>query len=281
MSTSNRKPSEQRVAIDRTVAPFAEWLSRHGYAPDELANHVTARLRASGRHLPATARERYVRQVLLGTFLAKLAELHRGADIASLRRHAPDDLRLGMLAVIAVGYAGAFRRTLPRFVRGRMHAKLGMTVGSAEDFTGYVAENSDRMLDLFLRNFNSGIKGASGKAVKYLQTTAVSWYLVKRTRPIGEDVPNLRTYLERSKRLDQRTALAIKLAYCPAELSYAERVILRKQYGMKGHHLMIIPIKQIAVNLRYRSAASLSRKLYRVRAWCRTSGLPRGKGRGS
>ncbi|MCH7656415.1 MAG: hypothetical protein IIC95_10620, partial [Chloroflexi bacterium] len=112
-----------------------------------------------------------------------------------------------MAAMIAAGDEKTFTKLVPRFARRKMVERMGLSVGTAEEFATFVAENTRRLANLFLKNFDAARPTAARNAVRYLQMTAVSWYLVRRTRPIRANAPNLEAYFQSSKRLRVRTVL--------------------------------------------------------------------------
>jgi hypothetical protein len=185
------------------------------------------------------------------------------------------ELRPFEFAVIAAGDETAFRRIAPRFARKKAVEKLGLTIGGAEEFTAFVSEHTQTLANLFLQNFDPSRPAAARNSVLYVQKVAVSWYLTKRTRPIRADAPNLQSYLTGSMRLAPRTKLAIKLAYLPVLLTPDDRKALRDEYGFRGTPGRRMPVKDIAALLRYPNAEVLSRKLYRIRAWCRRNNAVR------
>ena len=154
--------------------------------------------------------------------------------------------------------------------RQSMARATNMDLGTPDGFSAFVASHTKRLGALLLKNFDHTRKDAAFKAVPYFHTVAVSQYLT-RTRPIQPGKSNLKEYLQQSARLDVRTRLATKIAYLPALLTSDERDILRDRFGLKGGFAMRMPIKDIAKKLKFKDAASLSRKLYRVRKWCDNS----------
>lgn len=261
------------------AAPLARgavgWLERHGVAPGEIVEQAMRDLSKRGRHLPRDKRTRYAERVLLGEFFTRWAEKHKGRDLQWFHRERlhESELQPFQLALMAAGDESAFERLVPRFAKQRIAEQNGMTTGSGVEFTTFVSIHADAITERFLANFDSTRPGAAHKAVRYLQTTAVSYYLVRRTRPVQKDTPNLKRYLERSPRLNPRTVLAFKLAYLPALLTIDDRRCLRGTYGLKGNLQQRMQIQEIAAALGYKNAACLSRKLYRVREWCRRSQL--------
>lgn len=262
------------------VGPVVAWLQRNAADPQKLVDDAERQLCGRGRSLPRERRIQYAEKVLIGEFLSRWAKKHHGRspkELGSDPEVFADEIRPFEFAMMAAGDEGAFKRLAPRFARKKMVEHVGLSLGTGEDFTAYVADNTLRLADLFLKNFDPSRPSAARKAVRYIQMTAVSWYLVQRTRPVRTDAPNLEAYLAQSKRINSRTALAIKLAYLPALLTPEERAALRDRYGFKGSLGPRIPIKDIARVLGYATAAALSRKLYRVRRWCRRSS-PAGTG---
>ncbi len=241
--------------------------------PEGIVREAMRRLESRGHRLPAANRLRYISRVILGEFCARWHKKHAGKTVAMLagdRVLEQRELRPFLLALVAAGDETAFRRVTPRMARQRTMRSLNMDLGSADDFTGFVASNTEVLADRFLANFDSNIKNAAQKAVRYIQVTAVSYYLTRRTRPIRTEVPNLKEYLRLSNRLRPRTVLAVKLAYLPALLTADECRRLRREYGWEGPFRQTIPIKTIAERLRFKNPDTLYRKLYRVRAWCRS-----------
>jgi hypothetical protein len=226
---------------------------------------------------------RYSKSVILGVCLMKFALKHQGQTVESLAKSGPPgeaEARVINLAVIAAGDGKAFTRLAPRFVRKNMVERNGVFTGSPEEFPSFVASHSELLADRFLKNFNGTRRDAAHTAVLYLQKVAVSHYLVRRTKPITTDAPNLMGYLANSKRLSARTVLAVKLAYFPATLTFKDREALRKNYGVGGSMQQKLPIKTIAAKLGYPNAATLSRKLYRARNWSRRMSPAKGAGGG-
>lgn len=259
------------------IGPVVTWMETNGLSPEKLVANAMGDLRRRNRSLPRERRAQYAVTVLLGHFFEHWAQKHRRGSVKDLFK---DDQARGMelqpfeLAVIAAADEKAFTKLVPSFTRTKAIEHVGLTIGTADEFSAYVANNTRRLAHLFLKNFDSSSPFAARNSVRYLQKTAISWYLVHRTRPIRADAPNLQAYLDRSKRLSGRTALAIKLAYLPALLTARERAVLRDRYDFQGSIGTRIQVKDIAHLLRYKNAAALSRKLYRVREWCRRSASP-------
>lgn len=255
------------------LRPAVGWLRREGVDPEEIACDAIARLRSRGRELPKANRIRYIASVVLGEFCARWHKKYAGKSVAWFKAD-PDlekrELQPFLLALMAAGDEKAFRRVTPRLARRNTARFLNMDLGSANDFVGFVGSNTNELADRFLTNFDSSRKNAPQKAVRYIQITAVSFYLTRRTRAIRKDAPNLQAYLRNSKRLNPRTVLAVKLAYLPMLLTAEERTRLQREYGWEGPFRQRIPIKTIAERLRFKNPDTLYRKLYRVRAWCRS-----------
>lgn len=262
------------LSSSRLSSAALQWLMENGCSVDRMVDEALSRLRERHRYLSPEKRVLYVEKIVLAHFFVNWLNKHQGDRTSDLIED--DEIRLRefdpfQLALMAIGNEAAFHKIVPRMARKRMVERTGLCLGSADEFTAFVAETAPVLCDRFLKNFDASRKGAAGKVIRYLQVAAVSFYLVKRTRPIREDVPNLQEYLARSKRMDQRTVLAVKLAYLPAILSFEERAVLRDQYRMGSNFNRRLKIKDIAELLGYPSAATLSRKLYRVREWCRKS----------
>lgn len=111
--------------------------------------------------------------------------------------------------------------------RVSMLEKSGLTIGKPEDFEAFATSNESGFAALLLQNFDSSRPSAARSVISYLQKTMVSSYLRRRTRPIRDDVPNLRTYLRQSK-MNERTRLAVKLAYLPELLDLYEKICCKK-----------------------------------------------------
>jgi len=81
---------------------------------------------------------------------------------------------------------------------------------------------------------------------------------------------NLFAYLKHSPRLSMRTKVAIKIAYLPYPhgLSKEEKQYLQETFGWQPPGGRKLAIQEIAARLKFKSAAVLSRKLYRARQWC-------------
>lgn len=259
------------------IGPAVRWLEKNGTDPRRLVNDAIEQLRRRKRALPHDRRIQYATKVLLGEFFARWAAKHRGRaveDVFRSPKRRAAEFRPFELALIAAGDEQAFKRVAPRFVRKKMAEHGGLSIGTPDGFASFVADKTCYLAAQFLKNFDSSRPRAAQTAVGYLQKTAVSWYLIHRTKPIRKDAPNLQRYLTRSKRLGERTVLAVKLAYLPALLTPAERQVLRERYGFERGIGQRLPVKVIAQRLGFKSAAVLSRKLYRVRVWCRRSAPP-------
>lgn len=251
------------------IGPAAEWLERNGANPSQLVADAERRLRERGRSLPREHLERYNERVLIGEFLHRWSKKHRGRcprDLMSDPATQVSEMRPFELALISAGDERAFARLTRHFTRKRMAERVGIVLGTAEDFTACIAINTLHLADKFMRNFDPS-RGETWAAVRYLQLTAMSFYLSHGTSTLRAGVPNLGAYLAQSKRIHPRTALAIKLAYSPALLTSNERTALRDNYSFLGNSGRRMPIKDIALLLGYKNAAALSRKLYRVRQW--------------
>jgi hypothetical protein len=259
-------------SVARQLTSAIEWMERNGADPQQIVANTEKKLRHRKRFLPREQRIQYAITVLLGEFFSRWAQKNRGFSIAEMVQDAElkkNEMRPFDLALIAASDEKTFARVAPTFARTAMVKRLGLAMGTADGFPLYVMQNTLRIANLFLKKFDVTRPAASRNAVRYLQKIAVSSYLAARTKPISADAPNLLDYLEQSMRLSPRTVLAIKLAYLPTLLSPAERKILGTTYSTAvGPRL---PIKRIARILGYRNPAALSRKLYRVRAWCRSS----------
>jgi AraC-like DNA-binding protein len=253
------------------------WMNDNGADPRRIVSDAIERLRSRGRSLPREQRVRYARQVLLGEFFARWAAKNgrkKVADLCDDKDQLAAEMHPFELALMAAADERAFKRLTPLFSRKRIVEHVGLSIGTPDDFAGFVTENTRTLAAQFLKNFDSTRPGAARNAVRYIQKTAVSWYLIRRTKPIRTDAPNLEAYLAGSKRLDERTILAVKLAYLPALLTQAELRILRERYGFTGGIGERLPINDLAARLGFKNPAVLSRKLYRVRAWCRRSAPP-------
>lgn len=272
---SNRSAEFRHVYYEVPLLQAAVgWLKSNGADPEAMVVAALADLRRRKHRPPFHQRVQYAASVIKGEFLARWAAKHQGQSIPALRRanaSFDDELRALQLTIMATADEKAFGRVTPRLARRSALTRCGIELGSPEDFAGFVATNTTVLAELFLHNFDSSRPDAARKAVGYLQMAAVSSYLVRRTRPIRSDTPNLRDYLARSKRLEPRTVLAVKMAYLPSMLTPRERRMLRGHYGFTGNPSVRMPINRIAEVLGYPSGATLSRKLYRVRAWCRSS----------
>lgn len=250
-----------------------DWLRREGTDVEAMVARAEQRLAARKRHLPRAHRGKYLAKVVLGEMLVKWHQKHEGRTYSSMRGSAQEyslEVEPLLHAIAAMASEQTFRRIVPQMVRESALRATNVTVGTAEEFSSFATEHVELLAEKFLQNFDSSRMSAPHSAVRYLERVAVSHYLDRRTRPIRTDAPNLREYLRRSPRLHPRTILAVKLAYLPSLLTSAEIAVLRDKYGWPGPFPRRIPIKVIAQRLRYSNAATLSRKLYRVRAWCRS-----------
>lgn len=257
--------------LESLVTPAIEWLQKNGADPQAMVTGALADLRRRGRSLPHKTRLLYAERVLCGQFFARWAAKHRDRALEKLfddESFKEKELRPFELALIAVGDEKAFDKLTPRFARKKMVENVGLSLGTADEFTSYVANHTRQFATLFLKNFDSTSVGAARNAVRYLQMTAVNWYLVRRTRPIRTDSPNLEAYLDRA-RINRRSVLAVKLAYLPALLTSVERAVIRDEYGFSGGLGPRMAIQDIAELLGYKNPAALSRKLYKIRKWCR------------
>ena len=264
-------------ADESLIGPAVTWLSENGADPRRLLDDAIEQLHRRNRPLPRDRRVQYATKVLLGEFFARWAAKHQGRaikDILGNREQRAAEFRPFELALMAAGDEQAFKRLTPLFSRKRMVEHVGLSIGTPDGFTGFVAENTCRLAAQFLKSFDSSRPAAARNAVRYLQKTAVSWYLIRRTKPIRTDAPNLEAYLASSKRLGERTVLAVKLAYLPALLTPIERQTLKERYGFTAGIGQRLPINELAGRLGFKDPAGLSRKLYRVRAWCRRSAPP-------
>lgn len=261
-----RKYLEDNAAIE----PVVDWLRRHGVDPIDVVRGPLSKLLDKGRFLAGPERAKYAGKVLTNEFLVRWHLKHRDrAGIPFSPQELQEELRPFELALMAIGHEKAFLRTTSRMARHSMLKHLNVTVGTGDDFAAFVAKRTTLLARKFIDNFNSARPDAALRVGSYLLTTAVSQYLVRRTRPIRTDAPGLHEYLRQARRLSPRSVLAIKLAYLPSSLTPAETMVLKRQYGLAGPFGRRIPIKDIATALGYRNPAALSRKLYRVRAWCR------------
>lgn len=257
--------------LARTVL---DWLERNDIDVRPVLEDALARLARRGKRPPRAEQIRYAERVVLGQFFCRWATKNKGGNVRAMRADPKLDqgeLRPFQLALLSAADEGAFKRMIPRLARRRTAERSGLWLGTPDEFTAFVAENGELLAQRFLKNFDATRPRAHMAAVRYVQKTAVSHYLVRRTRPIRKDAPNLMDYLTNSKRLSTRTILAIKLAYLPALLTAKEVKILQIQYQLEGNLLTRMSIKQIAKVLGYRNPAALSRKLYRAREWCRRS----------
>jgi|GEM_PF-6486477 len=260
------------------IASPAAWMVRNGGDPIELVNNALLYMESRKRFMPPPNRDAYAAKVILGAFFVMWLKKHQGkktiAQLQGNSRLKLKELEPFLHAIIASSNERAFERICPRMARLSMIKKAGLSIGTPDDFEAYVTDHANMLGELMLSNFDTSRPKAAYGAVTYIQVTAVSNYLIRRTRPIRTDAPNLRTYLNYS-RLSTRSKLAVKLAYLPSMLKPFEKDILTEKYGFEGSFILLKPIKDIAELLEYKNPAALSRKLYRVRAWCCSSGRGR------
>lgn len=258
------------LADNAAVAPMMEWLGREGVDPIDVVRGPLSKLLERGRFLAVPERSKYAGKVLTHEFLVRWHKKHRDRSVGSFSPlEVLDELRPFELAMMAIGNEKAFLRTTSRMARQSMLNHMNVTVGTGDDFAAFVSKQTKLLARKFIENFDSARPDATLRVGNYLLTTAVSQYLVRRTRPIRTDAPGLPEYLKRAPRLSQRSILAIKLAYLPSSLTQDETLVLKRVHGLSGPFAKRIPIKTLAAALGYRSPAALSRKLYRARAWCR------------
>lgn len=205
------------------VAPAVEWLHRNGVNWQTIVRDSLQSLHRRRHHLPPDRRLRYAQSVVIGEFFARWAAKNSTQSVEDMCTD-PDlrscELRPFELALVLIGDEDAFKKLTPRFARQRFVRDFGLTLGTPEEFSSFVAQNTRRIAKLFLTNFDPARRGAARMSVNYLRVTAVSWYLVRRTRPIRTDAPNLQAYLN-GARIRERTRMAVKLAYLPCLLTRA------------------------------------------------------------
>lgn len=262
----------------------AAWLCRNGGDPMRSVNDALTRLEASGRFLPPPSRDKYAAKVILGEFFVKWIEKHQGKhtlkQLKAEQELIRDELEPYLHAIIAAADERAFERVRPRMARSSMLEQAGLTTGTADDFTGFVADRVEMLGEIMLSNFDaSKAHRPDQAAVSYLCVTAVSSFLARRTKPIRSDAGDLRAYLDYSRKLSERSKLAFKLAYLPALLTPVEKDILSREYGFEGSFTFLEPIQDIAYLLGYKNPDALSRKLYRIRQWSKSSHYSREGGR--
>lgn len=280
---TNESSPEFRAIYDAAplARPAVGWLKRNGADPNQLVTDAIRDLWRRGRSLPRERRTRYALKVVLGEFLARWAKKHHGRSVSDFTDEEvrETELKPFACALIALTEEREFAGLTSKFVRKRIVEHMGLSIGGPEDFSAFAMTHTDVLAERFLQNFDSSRAAAARQAVRYLQTVAVSHYLVRRTRPIRTDAPNFKEYLEQSRRLSPRTVLAIKLAYLPALLTHDEREVLREHFGFTRGIGQRLRINEISERLGYKTPAALSRKLYRVRQWCRRSMATSKKGR--
>lgn len=248
------------------LGPAVNWLQKNGVNPNAIVADVLDGLIKRGRHLPGEVRRRYAAKVMAGHFFARWAEKHKATTVRALQENAQknqDEVRPFQMALIAVGSERAFKRVIPRLART---SHCGGAIGNADDFSCFVMINAAVLAHRFLKNFDSTVFNAPAKSLNYLEVTAVSHYLHSRSREARDD-EGLAGHLARSSKLGTRAKLAAKLAYLPSLLTKPERDALRVYFGIKGSFAKRMRVKDVAATLKYPSAATLSRKLYRVREW--------------
>jgi hypothetical protein len=261
--------------IDRLLAsrpelgPAVDWMKENGCDPRRVVNAVLAKLTARRRNLPRDERLKYAAKVVLGEFLARWVKKHRGSKVSDLQEH-PElndrEVRPLELAMVAIANATVFKKTLSRLARVRAVQRYGGDLGNAEDYSGFVMSYSHVLAHRFLSHFDPTVKNAPAKAVKYLEVAAVSHYLHQGV-VVERDTAGLARHLRESTRLNGRTKLAAKLVYLPSLLTEQERALLRRRYGLTGSLVMRWRVKDAAALLGYPTPNTLSRKLYRLRAW--------------
>jgi hypothetical protein len=266
---------EKSTTMDRLLAsrpelgPAVDWMKENGCAPHRVVNAVLAKLVERGRTLPREERVKYAAKVVLGEFLARWVKKHRGSKVSDLQKD-PEvnkkEVRPLELAMVAIGNATVFRRTLSRLARVKTVQRHGGDLGNADDFSAFVMSYAPVLAHRFLSHFDPTVKNAPAKAVKYLEVAAVSHYLHHGV-VVERDTAGLARHMRKSKRLSRRTKLAAKLVYLPSLLTEKERSHLRKRYGLTGSLVMRRRVKDVADVLGYPTPNTLSRKLYRLRAW--------------
>lgn len=255
------------------VVPAVEWLLAAGEDVGGLVEAANARLRQRGRHLPGPALWSYLRTVVVGAFLVSWKKRHAGKSWHQIQTAASDDLRALNFAVLASADAAGFAKKLPRMASKRVAREHGVWLGDGDSFEAWVAQSGDFLGRKFFENFDTSRKQPARLAVPYLQTLATSLFLGKRTRPVRTGGPNLIDYIETAPRLHKRNRLAAKLAYFPFMLTDEDLRDLRDEYGWKVLRAQRVSVKEIAERLSFKSAAALSRKLYKIRRWSTLQGF--------
>jgi hypothetical protein len=259
-----------RLLVSRPeLGPAVDWMKENGCDPRRIVNAVMAKLVARGRNLPVDERTKYAAKVVLGEFLARWVKKHRGSKVSDLQEDSEineREVRPFELAMVAIGNATVFKRTLSRLARVKTLQRHGGDLGNADDFSGFVMSYSSVLAHRFLSHFDPTVKNAPAKAVKYLEVAAVSHYLHHGV-VVERDTAGVARHLRKSTRLGRRTKLAAKLVYLPSLLTEKERALLRKRYGLTGSLVMRRRVKDVAALLGYPTPNTLSRKLYRLRTW--------------
>ena len=263
------------------VEPALEWLRDTGCDAGGMVAASLSKLAGRGRHLPRPQRARYALKVVANEFFRRWSARHRGRRTVRGMQNDVElndrELRPFLLMLVAAVGVRSFDRVLPRMARRSVAARGGVELGNAHDFECFVATHGQLLAHRFLSNFDPSRPGGSRNAVGYLETTAVSHYLHRRTEDLDRG-RNLAGYLRESRRLRRRTVIATKLAYLPALLTPGERRLLRERYGVGGSLTGRMKIKEVAGLLGYPSGGALSRKLYRVRKWADAANAAGGEG---
>lgn len=252
------------------LSPVVEWMQANRCDPHGVVREKLAALISRGKFLPKEQRRSYAKRVLLSEFFYRWAQKHRGkSTVKELQDDAEtneSEIRPVQFALMAVGDARTFMKTLPRLAKVKTVLGHGGDLGNADDFSCFVVNQAPVLAHRFLSNFDTDVKNASTKAVSYIAMTAVSHYL-RSGAQVERDDAGIASHLRKSKRLVDRTKLATKLAYLPSALTDEERCVLREEYGVQGSLVKRMRIKDIARLLGYPSGRTLSRKLFRLKQW--------------
>jgi AraC-like DNA-binding protein len=251
------------------IAGLTEWLRNNNADPVEIVDAVFAQLIKRGRYLAPDQRLRYVQQVVIGEFLLRWSKKHRGTTVDALVKS--EDTKLSELqpfnwCMCLVSDERTFRKIIPRLARTRAVVGCDGSVGTADEFSTFVLDKTYQLAHRFLGHFDPTVPYAAAKAVKYIQVTAVSYYLNAALRE-SRNIATLGDHFDRSTRMSPRTKVAAKLAYMPASLTKDERLLLREKYGFDRVPVYRLRVKEVATRLGYPNASVLSRKFYRARGW--------------
>lgn len=260
MSTENNEDLRETQA----------WLGRHGVDVGRLLKGTLEEL-GPGRPLPKANLVRFQRVAILNTFFNRWLAVHQDTPWKKIPKN---DLGFFLSGVILAVDGRAFERTL----RSRFRlAHLGDLAaagavpkdGNPASYEGFVAQNVESIATKFFERFDPADPRAARGALKYLVQTAVSAYRARFAQMAARQPAGLVAYLRKNPRLDVRTRLAIKVAILAETLTPEERETLTTRFGWQPKLGRKYMIKEIAERLQYKNPATLSRKIWKVKAWAR------------